>query len=86
MQTSDYQVTSIQTRNRKCRKQEMEKKIKENHQTKMSETQEIRNNEDTEQPESKRKNGSTEFSPIINQPKCRWTEFTNQEIDWVDGV
>lgn len=52
----------------------------------MSETQEIRNNEDTEQPESKRKNGSTEFSPIINQPKCRWTEFTNQEIDWVDGV
>ena len=50
------------------------------------ETQEIRNNEDTEQPESKRKNGSTEFSPIINQPKCRWTEFTNQKSQsgWVN--
>ena len=65
------------------KKKKSKKIIKQKCQT---ETQEIRNNEYTEQPESKIKNGSTEFSSIINQPKCRWTEFTNQEIDWVDGV
>ena len=30
---------------------------------------------------AKEKNGSTEFLSIVNQPKCRWTEFTNRETE-----
>ena len=60
----------------KLRKKKSQKTTKPKWQT---ETQGKRNNEDIEQPENKRLNGSTKSSSINNHPKFKLIDFTNQK-------
>ena len=57
----------VQSRNTKRNKEEVEKHIRENHQTKMADgNTKKKNNEDVEQPEKKKRDNTVALSPHLS--------------------